>query len=313
MRVITELNESVRFNAPVLTLGTYDGVHVGHQKIIESLIERARSIGSESVLFTFEPHPRKVLYPEGNNVRLIDTVEEKLKKLEKLGLDTVILFPFTHSFSRLSAMEFVRDILVNRIGVKEVHIGYDHHFGKNREGSFHELVELGELYGFSVHQLSAVSVDEITISSTKIRNAIKEGHIQEVTQFLGAPFTISGTVVKGKQLGRTIGFPTANIALTDPDKIIPKNGVYAVQVYWDSHWYNGVMNIGVKPTVSDENQVSLEVYILGFDREIYGERITVRFVQYIRDEKRFDSLDALVNQIKDDEKIAAALLAECLF
>lgn len=309
MRVIRQLDETVKFNAPILTLGTYDGVHLGHQEIIKALVDRAKSKGVESVLFTFDPHPRKVLYPDTNSVQLIDTIDEKLGKLEKLGLDTVILFPFTHAFSRLSAMEFVRDVLVHKIGVSEVHIGHDHHFGKNREGSFHELSELGELFNFKVHQIGPIQAHDVTISSTKIRNAIVAGEIQTAHDYLGVPFKISGKVLQGKQLGRTIGFPTANIGDIDTDKILPKNGVYAVQVTLDSKKYKGVMNVGVKPTVTENNQVTLEVYIFEFEQDIYYKELTVEFIQYIREEKRFDNLDELVNQIREDEKAAITIFA----
>lgn len=310
MRIVRYLDDSVKFANPILTLGTFDGVHKGHQEIIKELVQRAKSKGVESVLFTFDPHPRKVLYPDTNTVHLIDTIDEKLDKLEQLGLDTVILYPFTTAFSRLTAFEFVRDVLVNQIGISEVHIGHDHHFGKNREGSFQELSDLGELFSFKVHQLGAIQSQNITISSTKIRNAIKAGEVDLAADFLGQRFRISGIVTQGKQLGRTIGFPTANIAQIDVDKIIPKFGVYAVLVKVGGVWYNGVMNIGVKPTVASTEELSLEVYIMNFTGDIYGQEIAVEFVQYIREEKRFDSLDALVNQIRSDEKVASTILAD---
>ncbi len=307
MRVLRHLDESIQFNAPILTLGTYDGVHLGHQEIIKALVERAKARGVESILFTFDPHPRKVLYPDTSTVQLIDTVQEKLDKLEKLGLDTVILFPFTHTFSRLSAMEFVRDILVHQLKVSEVHIGHDHHFGKNREGSFQELTDLGEVFNFKVHQLGPIQSHDTTISSTKIRKAIALGEVQIAADYLGDNFKISGSVVKGKQLGRTIGFPTANLGNIDPDKILPKHGVYAVHVVYDNERYNGVMNVGIKPTVSNTDNVSLEVYIFQFNENIYEKELTVEFVQYIREEKRFDSVEELVNQIREDEKAAITI------
>jgi riboflavin kinase/FMN adenylyltransferase len=310
MRILTELNESILFNHPILTLGTYDGVHLGHQEIIRTLVQRAKNAGKESVLFTFEPHPRKVLYPEGAGVKLIDSVEEKIEKLKALGLDTIILFPFSLSFSRLSAMEFVRDILVHSIGVSEVHIGYDHHFGKNREGSFQELIELGELFNFSVHQIGPVTFETNTISSTKIRNALIAGEIDKANSYLGRRFSMRGVVVHGKKLGRTIGFPTANIDLNNSDKIIPKFGVYAVLVRLENVVYKGVMSVGINPTVTSENTTKLEVYIFDFDREIYDQEIEVEFVQYIREEMRFESMELLINQIKDDEQVAIRMLAD---
>lgn len=301
MRVVRQLSSDIRFNNPILTLGTYDGVHLGHQEIIRSLVEKARRENKESVLFTFEPHPRKVLYPDSYSVKLIDTVDEKLEKLEKLGLDTVILFPFTREFSRLSAMEFVRDILVNRIGVSEMHIGYDHHFGKNREGSFQELQELGELYHFQVFQLPAISIGEVAISSTKIRNAILEGNVAYAATLLGTPFVLQGKVVKGQQIGRTIGFPTANIDLENSEKIYPKNGVYAAKAYLGERLVYGVMNIGTRPTVANNGQVTIEVFLFDFTEEIYEQTIRVEVMQHIRDEQRFDSIEDLKHQIQLDE------------
>ncbi|MNK05548.1 Riboflavin biosynthesis protein RibF [compost metagenome] len=301
MRVVRQLNSDTLFNSPILTLGTYDGVHLGHQEIIRSLVERAKNENKESVLFTFEPHPRKVLDPENYSVKLIDTVDEKLEKLEKLGLDTVILFPFTKEFSRLSAMEFVRDVLVNQIGVSEMHIGHDHHFGKNREGSFHELQELGKLYNFNVFQLSAISVGETTISSTKIRHAILEGEVKYAAELMGTPFVLQGKVVKGQQIGRTIGYPTANIDLENDEKICPKNGVYAAKVYVGSRLVFGVMNIGTRPTVANNGRVTIEVHLFDFDEEIYDEYIKVEVMQHIRDEKRFESIEDLKHQIQSDE------------
>ncbi len=309
MRIVRQLTPEIKFNSPILTLGTYDGVHLGHQEIIRSLIEKAKSEGKESVLFTFEPHPRKVLYPESYSVKLIDTVEEKLEKLEELGLDTVILFPFTKEFSRLSAMEFVRDVLVNQIGVSEMHIGHDHHFGKNREGSFQELQELGEVYHFNVFQLPAISVEETTISSTKIRNAILEGNVAYAATLLGTPFVLEGNIVKGQQIGRTIGFPTANIDLENPDKIVPKNGVYVAKAYLGDRVLSGVMNVGTRPTVANNGQVTIEIHLFDFQEEIYGQRMKVEVMQHIRDEKRFENIEDLKNQIQLDEITARNYLS----
>lgn len=301
MRVVRQLNSDTSFNSPILTLGTYDGVHLGHQEIIRSLVQRAKSENKESVLFTFEPHPRKVLYPENYSVKLIDTVDEKLKKLEKLGLDTVILFPFTKEFSRLSAMEFVRDVLVGQIGVSEMHIGHDHHFGKNREGSFQELQELGKIYDFKVFQLAAIAVGETTISSTKIRNAILDGDVAYAAGLMGTPFMLQGKVVKGQQIGRTIGYPTANIDLENDEKICPKNGVYAAKAYVGERTVFGVMNIGTRPTVANNGRVTIEVHLFDFEEEIYDQYLKVEVMQHIRDEKRFESIEDLKHQIQSDE------------
>jgi len=304
MRILHGIPDGTPFNAPVLTLGTFDGVHVGHQAIITNLVTEAHAMGKESVLFTFHPHPRMVIYPDSHSVRLIDSVEEKLEKLEALGLDTVILFPFTKEFSRLSAMEFVRDVLVNKIGISEMRVGYDHHFGKNREGSFSELVELGELYGFGVEEVKAVQVDEVSVSSTKIRNAVLEGDVQLAAEYLGTNFRIVGEVVHGKKLGRTIGFPTANINVDLTTKILPKIGVYSVVVWHENSRYNGVMNIGVKPTVSGTNELTVEVFIFDFDAEIYGDILRLECIERLRDEQKFDSLDSLKLQLNKDVEMA---------
>lgn len=310
MRVVHALTSDCTFNRPILTLGTYDGVHLGHQHIIRNLVKRAEESGRESVLFTFHPHPRMVLYPDSHSVRLIDTVEEKLAKLEHLGLDTVILFPFTKEFSRLSAVEFVRDVLVNRIGLSEMHVGYDHHFGKNREGSFTELVELGELYGFSVQETPAFTLDGVAISSTKIRNALAEGNTALAAKYMGTPFVLTGTVIHGNKLGRTIGFPTANLEVHQSLKILPEIGVYAVKVHFKNQVLQGVMNVGKKPTVQSSEQISVEVFIFDFQEEIYGETLTVEIYNRLRGEQRFDSVHSLKEQLSKDAEMARMYLLD---
>lgn len=309
MRVIHELTPDIHFNQPVVTLGTYDGVHVGHQAIIRKMIAEAREQGRESVLLTFHPHPRMVLYPESHSVRLIDTVEEKLEKLEKLGLDTVILYPFTLKFSRLTAVEFVRDILVGQIGVQEMVVGHDHHFGKNREGDFHQLEDLGALYGFTVKEIGPIQTGDVTVSSTKVRNALAEGEMEKVTQFLGTPYQLRGEVIHGNKLGRTIGFPTANLGLDQSTKMLPAIGVYAVRVLHNGRVLEGVMNIGHKPTVQQSDRISVEVFIFDFDEDIYGETLHVQVFSRLRGEQRFGSIDELKAQLKKDEQNARAVLA----
>ncbi|MBI3240092.1 MAG: bifunctional riboflavin kinase/FAD synthetase, partial [Flavobacteriia bacterium] len=281
----------------------------GHQTIIREMVAEAREKGKESVLLTFDPHPRMVLYPESHSVRLIDTIEEKLEKLEKLGLDTVILFPFTLKFSRLTAVEFVRDVLVNQIGVTQMLVGYDHHFGKNREGDFQQLEELGVLYDFEVREVKAVETDEVAVSSTKIRKALAEGDMKKVERFLGVPYQLSGVVIHGNKLGRTIGFPTANLYLDQTTKILPEIGVYAVQLIVQGNRLNGVMNIGKKPTVQQTDTISVEVFIFDFEAEIYDETVRVFVYDRLRDEQRFGSIDELKSQLKKDEEKARSVLA----
>lgn len=308
MRVIRNLDSGILFSKPVLTLGTFDGVHLGHQEILRNLAERARKNGKESVLFTFDPHPRIILDPINHSVKLIDTLEERLKKLEETRLDTVILFPFTKEFSQLSACAFVEEILVNKLDVSEMFVGYDHHFGKNRSGNFNELKQLGTAFDFRVSQIEAVQLESDSISSTKIRKAISEGNTLQAMRFLGVPYQFSGEVIKGNQLGRTIGFPTANVSVKEETKLIPAHGVYAVRIEINSNWYKGVMNIGTKPTVQDALKTTIEVFIFDFSTDIYGEEIRVLVYDFIRSEQRFSSIEELKLQLKKDEKTARNLL-----
>lgn len=309
MRIIRNLESAVHFNSPIVTLGTFDGVHIGHQQILKNLVEKAKASNSESVLFTFDPHPRIVLDPINHSVKLIDTLEERLKKLEKTGLDTVVLFPFTIAFSQLSARDFVQSILVDKLNVSEMMVGYDHHFGKNRQGNFEELEVLGKEYGFKVSQINAVDFDGETVSSTKIRKLIFEGNTNLANKFLGTPYQFNGIIVKGNQLGRTIGFPTANVQISDVNKIILANGVYAVELELNGEFLRGVMNIGTKPTVQDSLQIHLEVFIFDFSSDIYGENLHVFVRDFIRSEKRFSSLDELKLQLKKDEETARNILS----
>jgi len=286
----------------VLTIGTFDGVHIGHQKIINRLNEEAKKVGGESVLFTFYPHPRMVLYPETHGLKLIQTQVEKIDKLRRFGLKNVIVHPFTKDFSRLTALEFVRDYLVNRLHVKKLVIGYDHQFGKNREGSIDFLREVSETYGFEVVEIPAEEIDDVNISSTKIRNAILNGETDKVSSYLGEPFELHGRVVGGQAMGRQIGFPTANIDMESDVKLLPKTGVYAVNVLLeDGRIKEGMMNIGNKPTISDHASVSIEVHLFDFNQDIYDEYVTVQLLSRFRDEQKFESLFDLKEQLNKDE------------
>lgn len=290
-------------NNPVLTIGVFDGVHLGHQKIIEQLNREAEKIGGESVLFTFYPHPRMVLYPDSHDLRLIQTQVEKIDKLRRNGLQNIIVHPFTKEFSRLTATEFVRDYLVNRLHVSKMVIGYDHQFGKNREGSLSFLKEVAETYNFEVVEIDAHEIDEVNVSSTKIRNAIMDGEIEKANCYLGEPFELSGRVIEGEALGRSIGFPTANLDIESDIKLIPKMGVYAVNVViGDGSIQEGMMNIGLRPTVANHDDLSIEVNLFDFSSDIYGDCVTVQFLSRLRDEMRFDSLIELKEQLIEDEK-----------
>ncbi len=302
MKIFRDFITAGEITNPVLTIGTFDGVHVGHQKIIERLNEEAEKIGGESVLFTFYPHPRMVLYPDSHGLKLIQTQVEKVDKLRRIGLDNLIVYPFTKEFSRLTAVEFVRDYLVNELHVKKLVIGYDHHFGKNREGNIDFLREVAETYGFEVIEISAQDIDEVNVSSTKIRNAITEGEMRKAEQYLGEPFELHGRIVHGKSMGKQIGYPTANIDIETDIKLIPSTGVYAVNVFVSDYGiYEGMLNIGYNPTVGGSNNVSIEVHLFDFDRDIYGEFVTVQFLSRIRDEQKFESVHELRDQLREDE------------
>lgn len=304
MRIFNGLVGVEKINKPVITIGTFDGVHLGHQKIIENLVQTANEVGGESVLMTFSPHPRMVLFPDSHNLQLIQTEEEKYKKLATTGIENCIIFPFTFEFSRLSAMEFVRDILVNKLNIHTIIIGYDHQFGRNREGNISYLQEVSSIYDFQAVEIPAREIDAVNVSSTKIRRAILEGEIELANQYLGNPHILTGKVIQGNQLGRTIGFPTANIQVNDATKIIPGNGVYLVQVHYREFLLNGIMNIGLRPTVGESVENRIEIHIFDFNEDIYGQELQVLVIKKVRNEFKFDSVDQLASQIAEDIRFA---------
>lgn len=283
----------------ILTIGTFDGVHLGHQTILKHLVGNAKKEDYKSVLLTFFPHPRMVLQPN-SDLKLINTIEEKSRLLEKTGLEELVIHPFDTDFSRLTAFEFVRNILVDKFNISKLVIGYDHHFGKNREGNFEQLQEYGEMFGFEVEEISAKTLNEIAISSTKIRNALNEGEIDKATKYLGYYFSISGKVVTGKNLGTKLGFPTANIEVDESYKLIPKTGVYLVKSTIEGVEYFGMMNIGNRPTIQGTYQ-TIEVNFFDFNADIYNKNITIEFLEFLRDEEKFDSLEALKKQLELDK------------
>ncbi len=307
VKIFRDLNSIRQISQPVLTIGTFDGVHKGHQKIIDQLNYEAKKINGESVLLTFDPHPRMVLYPENHGLQLIQTQDEKLEKLERMGLQNVIIYPFTFEFSRLTATEFIRDIIVNQLHVKKLVIGYDHQFGRNREGSIEFLKEIADTYSLDVIEIPAQIIEDSNVSSTKIREALRNGNIGLARSYLGGFYTLKGTVVHGNALGRTIGFPTANLNIDDATKLIPPHGVYAVQIERDGIWYDGMMNIGYRPTISNSTGQTLEVHIFDFSEDLYGTMLTVSFISKLRDEVKFDGVDQLKQQLKHDEETIRAL------
>ncbi|HEY3371032.1 MAG TPA: bifunctional riboflavin kinase/FAD synthetase [Prolixibacteraceae bacterium] len=294
--------ESFHAQNPVLTIGTFDGVHLGHRKIIAALCHQAKVMNGESVIFTFDPHPRKVVAPEEASLRLLTTLDEKITLFEQSGIDHLIIYPFTPEFSRLSYEEFVEQVLVDQIHLKFLVVGYDHKFGKNRQGDFEFLQKCAERFDFQIEKLDVLLMNEASVSSTKIREAIQRGDFETANAFLGYPFTLHGTVVEGQKLGRKIQFPTANIDASDPDKIIPGYGVYAVQVNVRGETYHGMLNIGSRPTVNhNADHRTVEVNIFDFDADIYGEPIEVTFFKKLREEQKFASLDALKDQLAKDK------------
>ncbi|HXC04771.1 MAG TPA: bifunctional riboflavin kinase/FAD synthetase [Bacteroidia bacterium] len=309
MKIYREINSFRDVRQPVLTTGTFDGVHLGHKKIINRLLELAQATDGESVVLTFDPHPRMVLYPDDDSLRLLSTLDEKIELLAQAGVQHLIIYPFTKEFSRLSSLDFVRNILVNQIHTRKLVIGYNHHFGRNREGSFEHLKEFGPLYGFDVEEIPAQDVDHIEVSSTKIRAALQSGQVDTANLYLGHRYSLDGTVVKGKQLGRTLGFPTANLETGNPFKLIPSDGIYAVYGEWKGTRYEGMMSIGMNPTVAGK-QRTIEVNLLNFDQDIYGETLRVLFVKKMRDEQKFAGLDELRLQLHKDKEEAQRIFRD---
>ena len=286
----------------VVTIGTFDGVHVGHQKIVKRLVKIAKESNLQSIVLTFFPHPRMILQKDAN-IKLINTIDEKAELFNNLGLDYLIIKEFTKEFSRLTALEFVRDILVNKLHVSHIIIGYDHQFGKNRTANINDLREYGEIYDFEVTEISAQDIDEVTVSSTKIRKALNEGDIMTANTYLGYQFMLTGTIVKGKGLGKQIDFPTANLLIKEPYKLIPKAGVYIVKSVVNGEVVFGMMNIGTNPTVGGKFQ-SIEIHFFDFNKEIYGNKVKIELLIRIRDEHKFASIEALQTQLHKDKSMA---------
>mgnify|MGYP000598524799 FL=1 len=306
MNTIQNISNFSSSEKTYITIGTFDGVHIGHQKIIEKLVLEAKKANRKSVLLTFFPHPRMVLQKDVS-IKLINTIEERAKLLKKTGLDYLIIHPFSKAFSRMTALEFVRDILVNKLNISKLIIGYDHHFGKNREGNIVQLTEYSHLYDFVVEEIPAQDIDDVSVSSTKIRLALAEGNLKTANNYLGYNFILNGNVVNGKQLGGKIGYPTANINIKETYKLIPKTGVYIVKSIVDKKVVFGMMNIGNRPTVNGAYQ-TIEVHFFGFNKNIYNTNLTVELLYFLRDEEKFDSLNALITQLKKDEQVALAYI-----
>ncbi len=295
-------------HSSILTIGTFDGVHIGHQKIIERLNQIKDHPKDKSMILTFYPHPRRVLH-HGNEIKMLNTFDEKIQLLDKFDLDHLVVEPFTAEFSRLSALGFVRDILVNQLYIKKLVIGYDHHFGKNREGNFEQLKEYGELYGFEVEEIPAQEIENVSVSSTKIRDAIEKGEIEKANKYLGYHYLLTGDIVKGEGLGRKINFPTINLHIKEEYKLIPKAGVYIAKTILNQQTIYGIMNIGIRPTVSGKGQ-TIEIHLLDYQGDLYGLKMQIEVLKRLRDEQKFDSVEDLVLQIKKDENTARDWVAD---
>jgi riboflavin kinase/FMN adenylyltransferase len=307
MIVIRELSHFPSLSHAVVTSGTFDGVHVGHRKILSKLTEAARQSKGQSVVISYWPHPRTVLNPQDDSLRLLSTIEERIAALRKFGVDYLLLLPFTREFAQLSSEEYIQQIVINTIKTKKLVIGYDHRFGKNREGGFDYLQQNASRYGFEVEEIPRQDIDAVGVSSSKIRTALEQGDVATAARYLGRPYSLTGTVVKGRQLGRTIGYPTANVEPREKLKLVPAQGIYAVTVQTGSGHFKGMLSIGTNPTVQGTRQ-TIEVNIFDFEADLYGQEITLFFVSYLRPEATFDDLEALTQQLHQDKRDALQVL-----
>ncbi len=291
-----------------ITIGTFDGVHIGHRKILEKVINHAKTSDLSSAVLTFFPHPRMVLQKDAD-IKLLNTLDEKISILEEMGLDILVVHPFTQDFSRLSATEFVRDILVNKLKSKKIIIGYDHRFGRNRNANINDLIAFGNTLDFSVEEIPAQEIDDVSVSSTKIRKALEEGDVETANAYLGYPYMLTGTVKKGKGLGRKLNFPTANVHISESYKLVPKNGVYIVKSSMAGKMVHGMMNIGYNPTVNGKEK-TIEINFFDFEGNLYDKEIQVLLLHRLRDERKFESLDALKAQLTKDKQKSLEIISQ---
>jgi riboflavin kinase/FMN adenylyltransferase len=301
MKIYNHLSEFKRLNNAVATIGTFDGVHFGHQKIINRLCELAKATGGESVILTFFPHPRLIIDPENQDLKMINTIEEKAEILAGLGVDHLIITPFTRDFSNLSPAEYIKNILVDTIGIKQLIVGYDHRFGKDRSGGMTDLVAFSGPYQYEIEEIKEQDINDVAVSSTKIRKFLLEGQVGLAAKYLGYNFSLYGPVIKGDKIGRTIGFPTANIFIEQPYKLIPSDGIYAVTVEMEKETYKGMAYIGQRPTINGMTR-NIEVNIFDFNKEIYGQYIKMNFMEFLRHDVKFTGLEALKIQLQKDKE-----------
>lgn len=317
MKIYNHIDEFRPIKNAVVTIGTFDGVHIGHQKIISRLQEVAKQTGGETVILTFFPHPRMILHPDDQNIKLISTLNEKAERLAGLGIDHLIITPFTRDFSNLSPEEYISEVLVKKIGTCQIIIGYDHRFGKDRKGGLEDLQNYARNFGFGVEEIPEQDINDVAVSSTKIRNAILSGDVSTAQDFLGYPFQLTGKVIKGDQIGRKLGFPTANLYIEENYKLIPSDGIYAVSLEimdpqsLKTEPATGMAYIGHRPTINAMSR-NIEVNIFDFDKDIYSQIIRINFLKYLRGDQKFDSLEELKNQLKKDETAARAFLSHIL-
>ncbi len=303
--------EHFRIESPsIATIGTFDGVHLGHQKILSRLRQLKEETGLQTVVLTFEPHPRKVLFPEQKDLKLLTLVEEKLALLEKYGVDIAVVYPFSMKFASLDSEAYIEQILKKGLNVKHLVIGYDHKFGQKRSGNIDVLKQFSEAYGFAVEEISARDIDNIAVSSSKIRKALEEGNLKQASEFLGHHYFLNAVVIKGKQLGRTLGYPTANLKPESPEKLLPKIGVYFVEVIVNERSYHGMLNIGTNPTTDSDDQIKTEVHLFDFDSDIYGKSVQLNFIKRLRDEKKFSNLQELTKALDEDKRSCLQLMRE---
>ncbi len=307
MRVFKDLSQLPAFRNAVITIGTFDGVHKGHQQLIRRIKELSMQSDGESIIITFHPHPRLVINPQDNSLQLLNTVEEKIALLEKYGIDNVVIVPFSRSFSEQSADDYIEFFLVRNFQPKHIVIGYDHKFGRNRSGDINLLRQMRHRFGYEVDEIQKETLEQITISSTKIRHALNEGKVETANELLGHRYMLEGIVVKGLQNGRKLGYPTANIAIADTNKLIPRKGIYAALVHHSGEVFGGMLSIGFNPTFNGKS-LSVEVNLLYFNKEIYGEKISIELVQYVRDELKFESTEALTKAIDYDKIVIQDIL-----
>ena len=306
MKIYRSIEDYDEDKRSVVTIGTFDGIHLGHQKILSRLIKSSKNKDLNSVVLTFFPHPRIILN-KYNEVKMIDTLDEKIIHLNEIGIDSLIIHPFDKNFSLLSANQFIKDFLVDKLKIKHIIIGYDHRFGKGREASVTDLKNYADDYDFTVEEIKAQEIEKITVSSTKIRNSINQGDIKTTEKYLGRYFNLTGKVVKGDGLGKKINYPTANIFIEETYKIIPKDGVYLVETIIKDKLFKGMMNIGHRPTIGT-NVKSIEVHLFNFNEDIYGQVISIKMISKIRDEKKFSSIEALKGQLVKDENYCLKLI-----